>query len=228
MKNGGQSEVISQFDRIACLPSHWGHNEQYLPLLLKAVPQGSSLALDVGCGAGFLTKQLSFISRKAVGLDVSPKMIAAAEKANSAANVEYKAAMAEDFLSASGASFDCIVSVAALHHMDEEEILLLMKNSLAPGGKILILDIVSDRTPIGILLSIAAAFLNPFLSLAHNGRLRPSKEHRAAWDGHFKHDKYLTIKDVRAISDKVFGKGNAKVRRLLFWRYFLEYQSNGS
>jgi cyclopropane fatty-acyl-phospholipid synthase-like methyltransferase len=59
--------------------------------------------------------------------------------------------------------FDIIISIAALHHMDEEKILQMMKNKLARNGKIVIFDLVKSETIGDWLLSILAALLNPWI-----------------------------------------------------------------
>jgi 2-polyprenyl-3-methyl-5-hydroxy-6-metoxy-1,4-benzoquinol methylase len=131
----------------------------------------------------------------------------------------------EKYFEETDKKFDVIISIAALHHMDEEKILQTMKNKLTDNGKILILDLVKTKTISDWLLSILAALLNPWIMLIMRGRIRVTKEERKAWDGHFRYDQYLTIKEVKGIVKKVLGR--AKVKRYLFWRYSIVYTNCG-
>lgn len=224
MKNGNDRSVIEQFNRIANLPDHWDHNQQYQEYLIKQIPKGCGRILDVGCGTGELTKKLAAFSEEVIGIDVAENMITEARRRNGSKKITYIPASVEQYLAETGNAFDVIISIAALHHMDEEKVLEQMKSKLTPNGKILILDIVEDRTHSGIFLSFIAMLLNPIMYLIKEGRLKVTAEEKAAWEGHFQYDKYLSTREVKAIAQKVLGKAN--VRRHLFWRYSLIYQKN--
>jgi hypothetical protein len=94
---------------------------------------------------------------------------------------------------------------------------------LTPDGIILIQDLVNDRTPLGFSFSILAMFLNPVMNLIKRKRLGAAPDEQAAWAGHFKYDKYLSVREAKAIARKTLGK--AKVKRHLFWRYSLIYRN---
>jgi 2-polyprenyl-3-methyl-5-hydroxy-6-metoxy-1,4-benzoquinol methylase len=225
VKNGSDENVIKQFDKIAFLPDKWDHNQQYQHYLLKYIPQNCNAILDVGCGTGELTKKLASYSKEIIGIDVSENMIREAEKRNNEENITYLKISVERYFEETDKTFDIIISIAALHHMDEEKILQMMKSKLTKNGKILILDLVKTETIIDWMLSILAVLLNPWIMLLMRGRMRVTKEERKAWDGHFRYDKYLTIKEVRNIAKNILGK--AKVKRHLFWRYSIVYNNGG-
>jgi ubiquinone/menaquinone biosynthesis C-methylase UbiE len=80
-----------------------------------------SSCLEIGCGAGRLTRQLSKYFDRLIAVDVSPDMIACARKAIASDTV--------DFLVIDGmnipypsASVDAVFSAHVLQHLDSEEI----------------------------------------------------------------------------------------------------------
>jgi 2-polyprenyl-3-methyl-5-hydroxy-6-metoxy-1,4-benzoquinol methylase len=223
MENGNDINVINQFYKIAFLPDQWDHNQQYQNYLLKNIPQNCNCILDVGCGTGELTKKLVPYSTEIIGIDISENMVNEALKRNNDEKIKYINISVEKYLEETDRKFDIIISIAALHHMNEEKILEAMKNKLTKGGRIIILDLVKG----GIVDYIAAMIAVPLsiiLRLKNNGGLRVSKEQRAAWEGHFHYDKYLTIKEAKRIVRKKLGK--AKVKKHLFWRYSIVYKNS--
>jgi len=226
MENGSDISVINQFDKIASLPDKWDHNRQYQNYLIKNIPKNCDRILDVGCGTGELTKKLVLFGKEITGIDISENMLHEAEKRNYDEKIKYIKISAEDYLEETDRQFDIIISIAALHHMNEERILKIMKNRLTENGKILVLDIVKEKTIFDYFLSIIAVILNPIIMLVMNGRLRVSKNEREAWAEHFQYDKYLTITEVKNIAKNVLGK--AKIKRHLFWRYSLIYSNKSA
>ena len=223
MENGNDVNVIKQFDKIASLPDKWDHNQQYQDYLMKNISKNCDCILDVGCGTGELTKKLTLFGKEIIGIDISENMLYEAKRRNYDEKISYIKTSVENYLEQTDKKFDIIISIAALHHMSEEKILKRMKNKLTENGKILILDLVQDKTITDYFLSIIAAIVNPLFMLLMNGRLRVSKSEREAWAGHFQYDKYLSIIEVRNIAKKVLGK--ARIKRHLFWRYLLIYNN---
>jgi 2-polyprenyl-3-methyl-5-hydroxy-6-metoxy-1,4-benzoquinol methylase len=176
--------------------------------------------LDVGCGTGELTKKLAPYSIEIIGVDISENMINEALMRNSDKKINYINISAEKYLEKTDREFDVIISVAALHHMNEKKILETMKGKLTKNGKILILDLVKGGIMDYILAPIAVP-LNILLMLKNNGKLRVSKEQKDAWAEHFQYDRYLTIKEVNNVVRNTLG--DAKVKKHLFWRYSIIY-----
>jgi 2-polyprenyl-3-methyl-5-hydroxy-6-metoxy-1,4-benzoquinol methylase len=187
------------------------------------MPKNCNRILDAGCGTGELTKKLTHFSKEIIGIDVSENMINEAKKRNYDERIDYIKIPVEKYLEETEKQFDVIISIAALHHMNEEEILKTMKTKLTKDGKILILDLVKTKTIIEWILGITAALLNPMIMLLMRGRLRITKEEKEAWAGHFQYDKYLTTDEVKNIVKWSLGKG--KVKRHFFWRYSIIYKN---
>lgn len=118
--------------------------------------------------------------------------------------------------------YDCVVSIATVHHLPMERFLANVRDALRPGGTILILDLYKQETLGDYLLSLVASPLNILILLLKTGHLRVTEEERRAWDEHGKHDKYLTIQEIREICNRVLP--GAKVKRHLFWRYSLVWK----
>lgn len=67
--------------------TRWNRNIHYHTLLLELGP--ARRALDVGCGGGMLTRQLSALSAEAIGIDPHEPSIDEARSMTAAPNVEY-------------------------------------------------------------------------------------------------------------------------------------------
>jgi SAM-dependent methyltransferase len=215
--------IARDFDRIAGLPDDpWDHNRMYLGALLRELPARVGDALEVGCGSGELTARLAARAARVLALDLSPEMLAAARRRCAGlANVELACADALVHPLAP-ARFDAIASVATLHHLPLAAMLARLRDALAPGGVLLVLDVVAERTAFEVARSALAAPLNLLGRLATTGRLRPSVQARAAWDAHFATDRFPTVAEVRAAAAELLP--GARVRQHLFWRYSLVWR----
>jgi 2-polyprenyl-3-methyl-5-hydroxy-6-metoxy-1,4-benzoquinol methylase len=222
MENGNDINVIEQFNNIAFLPDQWDHNRQYQNYLLKHIPQNCNCILDVGCGTGELTKKLVPYSVEIIGIDISENMINEALTRNNDKKIKYIRISVERYLEETDKKFDVIISIAALHHMNEERTLEMMKEKLTGDGKIIILDLVKGSF-VDYILALMAVPLSILLRLKNNGELKVSKEQKEAWAEHFQYDRYLTIKEVKNMVRSKLGK--AKVKKHLFWRYSIIYKN---
>lgn len=213
-----QQKIRQDFDRIADLSKiGWDHNSHYHRYLLSHLPQHCTMALDIGCGSGAFSRLLAERSERVLSLDLSPKMLDAARKQSSdQPNIEYHCAdaIAWDY---PPDYYDCIVSIATLHHMPARDILMKMKGALKPGGVLLILDLIQDESLSDTLWQFAAVPANILLRVIKYHRLSEPPELRRAWEEHGRDEQYLTLSQVRTIcSDMLAG---AKIRRHLLWRY---------
>lgn len=213
------SKVQADFDRLALLSDDgWSHNSHYHPFLLKHVPQHMETALEIGCGTGALSRLLAQRADHVLALDLSPQMIrVASERSVDYPNIQYETADAE-VRELPERTFDCIATIATLHHLSLDTTILKMKRALKPGGVLLILDLyMVERWGWRDVVRNAAAMPYSFcLKLLKTGRLRPSREVREAWAEHGKTDHYPSPAQIRAACVELTG---AQIRFHLLWRY---------
>lgn len=112
----------------------WNHNTHYYPLLRTGVPDEARRVLDIGCGDGTLCRFLAAPGRLVVGLDVDDRHLAPT------AGVEHVVGSAEA-LGFADASFDAVVIVATLHHVDADRALHEAARVLRGGGSLQVLGI---------------------------------------------------------------------------------------
>lgn len=221
------AKVRADFDRLAGLSRDgWDHNAHYHGFLLGQVPARCRLALDVGCGTGAFARLLAGRCRRVVAIDLSPRMVEVARaRSASRPNVEYLVADAMAWPFARG-RFDCVASIAAAHHLPLVPLLARMRDGLAPGGTLLLLDIYRPRSPADLAVSLLAVPASRVLRLRHSGRLADPPELRRAWEEHGRTDRYLSLAEVRAACERVLP--GAVVRRHLLWRYSVVWRRTRS
>ncbi|MFE3026804.1 class I SAM-dependent methyltransferase [Nocardia tengchongensis] len=132
----------------------WNHNIEYHPLLANAVA-GARDVLDVGCGEGMLARRIRLDGAAVTGIDPDPTSIELAREQSPDGDITYLRA---DFLDHPFApqSFDGIVSIAALHHMDTVEALTRMRDLLRPGGTLAVVGMARNDFPADLPWEAAA------------------------------------------------------------------------
>lgn len=224
------SEIERDFDRLALLDEGgWTHNNHYHRFLLRHVPSPCARALDVGCGTGAFARRLAEKSKQVVAIDLSAEMISVARSRSPQRNIEYRCA---DVMSYDWArnSFNCIVTIATLHHLPIKETILKLKEILEPNGVLIILDLFEWEHSLLTLAgwrdaasNLVAMGVSSGLRVVHNGRCRPPRAVRAAWEMHGKTDHYPSMKEVRASAAQILP--GADIRKHLLWRYSLVWQN---
>ena len=212
------SDVRADFDRIALLSGEgWDHSSHYHDFLARHIPEPCREALDVGCGTGTFSRLLAKSSDNVLALDLSPNMIGLArERSSRFPNIDFRVA---DVLTLAlpAEQFDCIATIATLHHLPAGEVLPKLKGALKPGGVLLVLDLFQAEGLSDAVVGALAVPLSLGLGLVRRGRLRPPREVRRAWDEHGRHDTYLTLAQVREVCAEMLP--GALVTRHLLWRY---------
>jgi len=216
------ARIQADFDRLALLSrEEWDHNSHYHRFILKQVPPYSRSALEIGCGTGAFVRLLARRVEHVLALDLSPQMIRLAqERSASYANIDFRVA---DVLSLEfpPEQFDCIVSIATLHHLPMEDILSKLKTALAVNGTLIVLDLYQAR-PADSFTLLAAIPINILLKYLKTGRIKEPQEVQEAWAEHGQYDSYLTLAQLRHICRTVLP--GAQVRRHLLWRYSLVWK----
>ena len=212
------SAIRADFDRIALLSRDgWNHNSHYHDFLLQQVPAHCTDVLEIGCGTGAFSRLLARRAERVLALDLSPRMIQIArERSKGYPNIEFQVADAIKWEFPT-AHFDCVVSIATLHHLPIEDTLVKMRNALRTNGALIMLDLYQERGLPNGLNALLAVPASAALKLIKTGRLRESREVRAAWVEHGRHDAYPRLSQIRQVCAALLP--GAKVRRHLLWRY---------
>ena len=212
------STIQTDFDRIALVsPDGSLHNHHYSEFLLRHLQSNCQAALEIGCGKGEFSRRLAERSTRVLALDLSPEMIRIArENSPPESHIDFQLAdvMTYDL---PAESFDCIASIATLHHLPLPEIFRKMKAALKPGGVLLILDLFEPRGVVDAILNPLAVLVSVSLRLIHYGRIRSTREARDAWAAHEHHDLYPTMSQVRELCAE--GLPGARIKKHLLWRY---------
>lgn len=184
----------------------WNHNIQYHGVLLDAVPVTARRALDVGCGEGLLTRELAGRGAEVVGIDSDAPSIERARGHPGGRGVTY---LEGDFLSYpfEPESFDALVSVAALHHMDAPTALARMRRLLRPGGMLGIVGLARS-TWVDLPIDLAGTAASPLL---RRGRPGHGPASPIQWPPP---ETFAGMR--RIVAEQLPG---ARYRRRLLWRY---------
>jgi ubiquinone/menaquinone biosynthesis C-methylase UbiE len=210
--------IQADFDRLALLSRDgWDHNSHYGNFLLKHIPQDCESALEIGCGTGAFARLMAKRAERVLALDLSPQMIQIArERSREYTNIDFRVANVLEWEFPAG-QFNCVASIATLHHLAMEEMLTKMKSALKANGTLLVLDLFEGEALPDVLRSALAVLVSTILKLIKTGRVRPSRAEREAWTEHGQRDVYLTLSQVRKICEDVLP--GAQVRKHLLWRY---------
>jgi ubiquinone/menaquinone biosynthesis C-methylase UbiE len=147
---------LADFDVLAEEFDFWAQTfgERRFDYFVTRLPKNAVRVLDACCGAGILAAYIADYVGHVVGVDASRSMLAAARNRQieqRKKNVEFVVGDAE-LLPFGDASFDCVISSAALYNTRLEISLPNLRRVLKPGGRIVITDLVQrhprlDRLP---------------------------------------------------------------------------------
>lgn len=180
--------------------------------MIAAVPGDAARVLDVGCGDGILSEQLIGAGvASVVGLDRDRPVLERTRARLGSERIEW---MHADVLDADlePDSFDAVVSVATLHHMDAERGLRRFAQLTRPGGIVAIIGLAGADWWDWPYEAVALAS-RQCLSLVYG-----MWEHTApiVWPPP------LTYREVRCLSARVLP--GSQYRRHLLGRYSLVWQ----
>ncbi len=107
------------------------------------LPDGKFTMLDIGCGNGALLNALSDRTASGIGVDESAGIIERARKKNSEiSNLKFEI-IKGPVLPFGDASFDVVTSLMSFRYLDWDPLLKEIKRVMKPGGKFLIIDMVT-------------------------------------------------------------------------------------
>ena len=108
------------------------------------LPENSDInVLDIGCGNGALLKELSPRINSGVGIDLSANIIERAKMLNASnSNLSFKV-IDGPVIPLEDQSLDLVISMLSFRYLDWDPLMDEIKRVLKPGGKVLILDMVT-------------------------------------------------------------------------------------
>ena len=132
------------------------------PLRLKWIDETAGLrgkrVLDVGCGGGILAEAMARRGARVTGIDLSEKPLRVAQLhlLESALQVRYELAAAEDFAARHAGSFDLVTCMELLEHVpDPASTVAACARLLRPGGRAFFSTI--NRNPKAYLFAVIGA-----------------------------------------------------------------------
>ncbi len=201
------------------------HNAYYHRLLLRHLPSPCHRVLDVGCGAGTFAVELAKRAEHVDALDRSPAMI---DEARRVAPPNVTCVLADVLREPlPDARYDAIVSITALHHAPLEAVLPRLAGALRPGGVLAAVALprrdLLHELPVELTAAIGHRLLGTaFATLRASGRRRWYAKEPSSLTMPVVLDPSLTTRQVRQQASALLP--GSRVRRLVFWRYFLLWQ----
>ena len=192
-------------------PGAWNHNIHYHGVLLDAAPARGERALDAGCGEGLLAAALRRRFDHVTAIDVDNGSIERARRDHAAPGIEF---VAGDVLThpLAPASFDLVVSCAALHHMDADVALVRLRDLVRPGGALAIVGLARSRYPADLPRELVGVAVD-----------RMYKRRRTYWESSaptaWPPDR--TYREMRDLARRLLP--GARFRHHLLWRYSLTW-----
>jgi ubiquinone/menaquinone biosynthesis C-methylase UbiE len=117
--------------------------------LNEHLPHGDIDVLDIGCGNGALLNALSERIKSGIGVDESAGMIERARRKNGdISNLKFEM-INGPVLPFPDASFDVVISLMSFRYLDWDPLLAEIKRVTRPGGKFLVVDMVTVPVAVG-------------------------------------------------------------------------------
>jgi ubiquinone/menaquinone biosynthesis C-methylase UbiE len=149
-ERGSVIDSVGLYEAFAAIGFAGQRRRVYRRIVALSGARPGDMALDVGCGGGFLARLLADAvspSGRVTGIDPSRRAIAYATR-RAPANCSFAVGVAQD-TGVPDESFDVVVSTLAIHHVpeaDRQAAFAEMFRVLRPGGRLLAADL---RPPSG-------------------------------------------------------------------------------
>jgi len=193
----------------------WNHNYAYNRWVSKKVGKRKHI-LDVGCGDGTLALYLRTSDNEVLGIDISDSSIQKANKKNAYSNVSFVQTSFEE-LAAKRESFDAIIFVASIHHMDMANAIDKAKKLLAKNGVLIIVGLAKPSTLIDKIVELARIIPSKIVSLIKENKTSEELNIDVSYN-------FPTMNQVRHICNQKLSGYILKYG--LHYRYLLTWENN--
>jgi SAM-dependent methyltransferase len=203
---GSFDSIAEVFDRIGELEG--GPLRQYLETVF---PAHGDRALDLGCGSGRHSTMLAARYHQVLAVDISEPMLQIARARHAQPNITYQQRDLRDVRVVTDGRFNLVFSVNTLHHVsDLEQVLRQIRDLVAPGGRVVLVDNVAPRPAISRRWFVADALRQLLLDLVR--RRRPVREAvelfrlniHPGWLDHITSDRFLSPAEYERRYSQVF------------------------
>lgn len=123
--------------------NYWNHNVAYYTWLKRQVSDCYSI-LDIGCGDGSLVGFLDDGKKQIIGIDTDEWCIAKAHERNNSPFCQFVCCDFKNYKP--DISFDAVIFVASIHHMNMATAIKKAKLLLSPNGVLLIVGLADPST----------------------------------------------------------------------------------
>lgn len=192
----------------------WNHNTIYHKEILKNLPKSRISALDIGSGLGCFSGKLSSLFSNVISLEPDKDSISKAMSLYPENNITFinSAFDKHDF----GCNkYDFITLIASIHHMDFKATLNKSLTLLNPEGKLVILGLYRERSPVDLLISLIAIIPNLIMNTITDTNPLTSMITQLP---------KMSIREIKREAKSILG--SFKFKRHLFWRYSLVYKKS--
>lgn len=212
------SEITADFDLIARVLRTAGARElsRSERALLALVPSSARTALDVGCGDGAIARALAQQGLRVSAVDLSPGMIALARRSTTV-SLPVNYVLGDVLVDGPELGvFDVVICVNVLHHVPIASAVARLTELVAPGGLLLIQDVVARPGLRYLPMNLAGAITRVLRRIAR--RAAPdTRELREAYRAHGHGEEYLTPQDADTAYQKLLP--GTRITHHLEWRY---------
>jgi SAM-dependent methyltransferase len=200
----------------------WSHNDYFHGWILRNLPVGRDLAVDIGCGKGVLAGKLAARFRHVSGIDADEGMAAVASaRLGDVPQVSIRRCSFAEFTSTSGDDgADLITMVAVLHWLDLDDTLARIPALLAPGGRLLVVGLARADSLADLAVDVVSGLANPVMGMIKHPRAALLSQRGP--DGQPVvpvRDPVTTFAEIRSAARAHLP--GVTVRRRLFFRYTL-------
>lgn len=130
-------------------PPYWNHNTAYYKWI-KQRTADCKFILDVGCGDGSLVAYLDDGCKKLTGIDIDFSCVSRANSLNKSSNTQFACCSFDDYKTHQ--SYDAIIFVASIHHMDMSAAIERAKTLLSQNGLLIIVGLATPSTAMDYMI----------------------------------------------------------------------------
>ena len=194
---------------------YWNHNVAYYNWIKRKIKDRKNI-LDVGCGNGALIRFLNNGNNNLIGLDPSIDCVNIANNLNKNQNIKFLVSKFEEFEVKTN-SFDTIVFVASLHHMEMDKAILKAKSLLKKNGILIIVGLANPSSFLDYLIELLRIIPSKIISYFKSEKTSEKLEIPTSYD-------LPKMSYVLKIINNLLP--NYKFRYGLYYRYLLTWIKN--